>query len=421
MPSDVVKKLQEARNTGEWLEARLHLMFTEIADGMFGEGRLSRDERIALSGAIGGALDAFRQAVEAGAAWLYKRDPWSEPPSAEAQAMSEAAIDGDFVELVERSLRRDGTIPLKLIKPGWGTTGYYPAEILERDGPKVFAKGTKMFWNHPTATEEAERPEGDLNALAAELVDNARYEANGVDGPGLYANAKVFEAYQQPVADLAPHIGVSIRAFGPAKSGEAEGRQGVIIQGIRQARSVDFVTSPGAGGKILELFEAARTRRSVDSGTVDSGQGKGVNMTEVEKQLKEASDRLAALETQNARLRESLLLRESKDFVVAQLASSTLPEVTKARLALSLSQNPPVKDGALDSVTFAARIAEAAKAEAEYIASIAGAGKVTGLGGSTQMSEALKPEIVQERLKKGFAALGLDEKELTHAVNGRML
>ena len=36
--SDLYRRLQEASNTGEWLESRLHLMFTEIADNMFGEG-----------------------------------------------------------------------------------------------------------------------------------------------------------------------------------------------------------------------------------------------------------------------------------------------------------------------------------------------------------------------------------------------
>ena len=106
--------LREARNVGEWLEARLHLMFTEIADEMFGQGRLTRDERIALSSAIGGALDAFRSTVEGSAAQLYQRDPYQEPESS-PMMVSEAAIDGGFVPLVEKAVRRDGTIPVKLI------------------------------------------------------------------------------------------------------------------------------------------------------------------------------------------------------------------------------------------------------------------------------------------------------------------
>jgi hypothetical protein len=95
--------LQEARNVGEWLESRLHLLFTQIADDMFGEGRLSRDERIALSSAIGNALDAFRGQVEASAAGLYQRDPYRDPASPSPVEMGEAG-DLAAVELSEIAL-----------------------------------------------------------------------------------------------------------------------------------------------------------------------------------------------------------------------------------------------------------------------------------------------------------------------------
>ena len=397
MPGEV--KLQEARNVGEWLEARLHWLFTDIADSMFGDGKLTREERITLSSAIGGALDAFRAKVEQGASQLYSRDLWQEP---EPQIENVNAIESGFLPLVEKAVRRDGTIPLKLIKPGWGTSGYYPANVLESDGPKVFKTGTKMFWNHPTLEEEMERPEGDLNSLAAELVSDARYDSNGVDGPGLYADAKVFESYQGPVNDLAPHIGVSIRAFGPAVNGSAEGRQGLIIQGIKAARSVDFVTQPGAGGKILDLFEAARPR------SVKSVVSKGVDM-EIEKQLKEATDRLAVLEQENARLREGLLLREGAEFVAGQLASSTLPQVTRERLASQLIVNLPLNGGALDKVVFTQRIAEAVKAETDYLAQVAGygAGKIAGMGSPVTTQ---KDDDSAKRLQESLQALGLSEK-----------
>jgi hypothetical protein len=49
----------------EWLEARIHLNFTEMADYMFGDGYLTREERIALSGLIGDALDLFHEEMVA--------------------------------------------------------------------------------------------------------------------------------------------------------------------------------------------------------------------------------------------------------------------------------------------------------------------------------------------------------------------
>ena len=174
----------------------------------------------------------------------------------------ETELLGDIVPLKEGAVGQDGSAYLKLISPGRGTSGYYPADVLERDGPKVFPKGTKSFWNHQTDAEEASRPEGDLRDLASVLTEDAHYEPNGPAGAGLYAKAKVFEQFRQPVDDLARHIGMSIRAHGKAQEGKApDGKIGPIIQALTRGISVDYVTTPGAGGQILQLFEAARGRQ----------------------------------------------------------------------------------------------------------------------------------------------------------------
>jgi len=396
--------LTEAANLGNWLESRIHLSFTEIADMLFGDGRLNREERIALSSAIGEALKAFNAAIANNMPGLYEREPWREAP--EPTTVSEAAIGDEFIPLVEKAVRRDGTIPIKIIAPGWGSSGYYPKEVLERDGPLVFAKSTKMYWNHPTAQEEAMRPEGDLNALAAELVTDARF-ADGPAGPGLYADAKVFEGYQGAVNDMAKHIGVSIRASGRAVQGEAEGRKGPIVQALTAARSVDFVTEPGAGGKILDMFEAARPQMA----TVHREDGVD------EKKFTEA---LASRDQEIARLRESMLLRDAKDFVRQAVATANVPDVTKQRLVESLSINPPVKDGQIDSDAYATRIAEAIKAEVDYLTKAAGygSGRIEGMGGQAQSVE-YKPEEVQAKMTEAFQRLGLNEAAAKSAAIGR--
>lgn len=412
--NELLLKLQEARNVGEWLEARLHLMFTQIADDMFGEGRLTRDERIALSSAIGGALDAFRATIEERAAGLYDRDPYRDPVSTGAEmGMAEAGeLAPDFIPLVEKAVRRDGTIPIKVIAPGWGTSGYYPADVLERDGPRLFGAGLQMFWDHQTAQEEAERPEGSLEDLAAVLTTPARWESNGAAGPGLYADAKVFPAYVESVDSLAPHIGVSIRASGRAQPGEAEGRKGPIVQAIASVKSIDFVTKPGAGGQILQLFEAARPQRQPSKET---------HMDE--KLLKEAQDQVAALAAANARLQEALTLRDARDFVGAALAKSTLPAITQARLAESLSKAPPLDQaGALDKTAYTTQIAEAIRAETEYLQAVAGygAGRVEGMGATSPASAQSTAEADIKRMTESFRALGLTEAEAAIAANGRL-
>ncbi|WP_242892451.1 hypothetical protein [Actinomadura litoris] len=73
-------ELAEARSIGGWLESRLHCMFTEITDGMYGEGQLTREERIGLSSAIGDALGAFVGRIETDHPQLYQRDITDGPP-----------------------------------------------------------------------------------------------------------------------------------------------------------------------------------------------------------------------------------------------------------------------------------------------------------------------------------------------------
>lgn len=430
------RQLQEAANLGNWLEARIHLAFTEIADYMFGDGRVTREERIGLSAAIGAALDAFNASVSENLPQVYARSPWADPEPV-AAAMTEAAIQTEFVPLTERALRRDGTVALKLIEPGWGASGYYPAAVLERDGPVVFKAGTKSFWNHATATEEAERPEGDLNALAMELVSDARWLESGPKGPGLYADAKVFKPYQEAVNELAPHIGVSIRATGRAQQGEAEGRKGPIIQQITNARSVDIVTEAGAGGKILEMFEAARPSHSPIVPELQKVSAIGAEQKEEvivnEQQFTEAVTRLETqnqeLQQQNARFREAMLLRDARDFVRTELGRETIPDITRARLVETLSANPPVtKEGEMDRAVFAARISEAVKAEVAYLTQAAGygSGRIEGMGGGGSSSAAQgggntqpSDEELQKRMTESFRSMGLSEKEAQIAAIGR--
>lgn len=434
MPKSISQKLQEARNVGEWLESRLHLMFTQIADEMFGDGKLARDERITLSSAIGSALDAFRAKIESAAPQLYERPPWKEP----ASEMDESgeSLDGGFVELVERAVRQDGTIPVRLIQPGWGSSGYYSADVLERDGPKVFPAGTQMFWNHATFSEEMERPEGDLNGLAAVLTTGARYQEDGVAGPGLYADAKVFERFQDAVNDMGPYIGVSIRALGTSTEGEAEGRSGVLIQSIEHGRSVDFVTKPGAGGQILEMFEAARNgsyQQFRESGKLGNSEEDSGMPTEAQfNELKEAMDaqgtRVAALETslsesqtENARLRTVLTVREAQDFALEVLAGGNLPLISQRRLAERLATDPPLNDdGTLDRDEMRYLVAQEATEEEAYLAQAMGTGRISGMGVVSESdADRAASEAALKQMTESFQALGLSADAAKIAANGR--
>lgn len=297
--------------------------------------------------------------------------PASIKESAESESMPLAE---EHIELIERAVGEDGLAHIKLIAPGWGSSGYYPPAVLARDGPNVFREGLHMHIDHQTEAERKAKQEGSLKDFAGTLASDAHWEDNGPAGPGLYADAQVFEPYRAMLNEMAPHIGVSIRANGNAVRGEAEGRKGHIIEAITAANTTDYVTRAGAGGAILPLTESAP-----DPMVLSLFRGEHQITTEVRTVDEQEAQGLRA---ENARLREALLLREARDMIVEALSKVDMPEPTRARLTETLAKNPPVTDGALDVEVFNAAITEAAKAEIAYIASVSGSGAVRGMGAS---------------------------------------
>jgi len=82
-----------------------------------------------------------------------------------------------------------------------------------------------------------------------------------------------------------------------------------------------------------------------------------------EKKLAETEKALEEAKTENARLKEALLLVEARTFVEAKVKASTLPEISKTRVAEALAKDPVVKDGKIDETAYAAKIEAAIKSE----------------------------------------------------------
>lgn len=310
-------------------------------------------------------------------------------------------ITGDLVPLTEKAVGVDNTIKLKIIQAGHGSSGYYPADMLKRDGPRVFKAGTHMHLDHPSVSEEAERPERSITTLAGTLTSDAKWDDNGAAGPGLYAEAKVRSDLAPLIEELAPSIGVSIRAMGKARQGQVAGKPARIIDAIGEAKSVDFVTIPGAGGSILQLVESARNRRA-NAPTEDDDVSK--------EELDEANRKIAALEAkidaQEKRDAEAQLLREAHGVVTETLATIALPKVTRDRLTGQLAANPPLKEGALDRDALIATVKEAATAELAYLASVTGGNPVRSMGGPTS-TDPVTPTLEEsgKRIDAALAAL----------------
>jgi hypothetical protein len=147
---------------------------------------------------------------------------------------------------------------IQLIDAGWSRNArYYSQQVLaEAAAARIYPAGTPMYIDHPTATEKVERPERSVKDLAARLVTDARYE-----GGALIAEAELFGPWKPVINEIADQIGLSVRSNGTVEWGEAEGKQGQIVTQITEGISVDFVTAPARGGKVLELIESARATR----------------------------------------------------------------------------------------------------------------------------------------------------------------
>lgn len=323
-----------------------------------------------------------------------------------------ADLGGDVVPLIEGAVQDDGTIPIKIIAPGWGSSGYYPADVLERDGPKVFTAGLHTYWNHPSVAEEKDRPERDLRDLAGTLTKDAYWDANGPAGPGLYGEAKVVGAYREAVTDLAPHIGMSIRAYGKVREGEADGKRGKVISELASARSVDFVTAAGAGGKILELFESAGREPPAERTDVVTEQEAQALRTENERLVQE-----------NAALKATLVLRQAQDVATEVAGGVELPEAARKRVVAAQVAAPLLAaDGSLDEAAYRERVRTAAETERTYLTEALAtthgaardAGRITGMGAGASSGE-----TGRAALKEAFVRAGLSPEQAEIAANGR--
>jgi hypothetical protein len=374
----------------------------------------------------------------------------------------------DFEELVETSfaaplernfIKPDGSARVRIITPGWGSSGYYPESMLTRDGPSVYTEATHDYIDHPTKTEEKERPERSLKDLAAVITGNVKFESEGVSVPGVYADIHVFKEYRDFLNEKAPYIGMSHRAIGKGVQGTVEGKQGKIIESLHKCLSVDFVTKPGAGGGIMPMYEAYRKNRShADNETLTEQESPADNeqieesneeimandpketVLTVEslrqthpsliKELKEsvlqeiqASEATKTKEADHAkllkesqdmkveldRLREAQVIQEAGKIVGKALEKSTLPEITKTRLLESLPRLAKLKDGKLDEVAFAEAVSSGIKTETEYLTKLTEAGKVKGMGGRTAGS----PDTakLKESWIRTFKAQGKSQKD----------
>lgn len=304
---------------------------------------------------------------------------------------------------------------VKLIAPGKGSSAYYPAPVLERDGPKVFSAGTHMYWNHATDSEVAQRPEGDLNNLAAVLTSNAYWKESGREGPGLYARAKVFSDFAERVAEKAPHTGLSIRGGGNVVREKGKPK---LVEGLPElaeltcADSVDFVTRAGAGGMVLceaaradEFCEKCGVRKAGDcQRCAEAARAANANQ---EEPMAVDNQELRETRAEVRKLRERLALQDASGAIAEYFSTVRVAEGVQKRVSgRVLGMNIPLTEaGDLDRSKLKELVERETNEELTYLSGLSGGRLVTGMGSTAVQPQQPSKKDVKEARKAEKKAL----------------
>ncbi len=335
----------------------------------------------------------------------------------------------DYQPLTEANYK-NGEATITIIKPGFnaGKGRFYPKETLSRDFG-IF-EGAKMYADHPTPGEEKDRPERSIRDWVATL-GKPFVETDG----SIKAKAVIVEPWlKEKLATLRDNgllkeMGVSINAIGSASDATIEGVKTKLIEHLIRARSVDFVTEPGAGGTV-NVFESVDP--NVDIDLIDVAQIKErrpdiirLLEAEIEAKNKQEANKKMALEEEVTKLTESnqTLTKENGELKtqIAEVAKAKAKAEAQALIkeAVNKAQLPEAaKTKLLEQFKEAEKtdgIDAAIKAESDYIAKLKESGKPRGMGSTASGY----PGKSHQELVETFMATGMSKEKAEIAATGR--
>lgn len=210
----------------------------------------------------------------------------------------------------------------------WGSSGYYPWDVAQRDASTAFPVGTAMYMDHAEGGKLAP-PERSLGVI----VEAATPHPDG--SKRLRAKAKIFSDKKAWVQERAEHgvVELSLRAPVEFERGTRDGRSGRIVTAIKPAFSVDVVTKGGAGGKFDTMLESAQNAQ------IENNLEEEVAIT-AEESAQLGRDIAAAITAGLAPKFDAITTsltglataQESKDKIVPLTPSAVFGKVAKAKL-----------------------------------------------------------------------------------------
>jgi len=319
------------------------------------------------------------------------------------------AQDGD-VEIEHISLKeakydeKKGEVEVVLIEAGTNEAKrrHYPDSTI-REAASIF-EGWKMYINHPTKSEERERPERNLKDWASTIVES-RYENGKAIGVVSIHESWLKERIKDPV--FRANVGLSICAGGKISRGRINGKEMEIVEAIASHRkngpvSVDWVTEAGARGRVSQLLESQTTNKEepvekllmnttlvdlketrkdlVESIVNEAVASKDAEITKLGADLKEANTKIAKIDS-------DAKLAKQKDVVEAQIRESKAPDAVKDRVREAFGSN--LVEGDLKEA-----VTKRLDSELTYAAKLSGNGKIElGAGKTGDIKESAQADM----------------------------
>jgi cation transport regulator ChaB len=422
----VVHEAFGAQNIADYLVANTHREFTMYADDLLADGAISQDSRIALSHAIGVALDTLNATIDSDPLLLCLRsapvNPDTAPDPAVVVAPSGATVMPDVPQIVDpddeatisgitasappaqpiasgkpiqeaarasalgtRELRETvlreayvddtGKIDGVIVAEGLSLNGNYYTQAALQSGLEIF-KGKPIYIDHPSKTEEADRPERSVRDLVGRIAET--YLGTNREGkPALRHKSIVSKAEQALLTKVGEGIAgdMSINATGSGSQDPTTGN--FVVEAFTDAVSLDFVTRAAAGGDATLVESARGTNDTPAAQNIHEEASMPVSLKEAQRQHKQL---IAAVRAGRAQVRKL----KAEQIVAEALGKSQLPLASQARIRALLV--PAVTRFAeagipkLDLETGKKRFQEARRKLAEAEGDLAGDGSIAPTG-----------------------------------------
>ncbi len=250
-----------------------------------------------------------------------------------------------------------------------GSSGFYSSDMLESYGPAAFPAKTLSHVDHPTLSEQEDRPERSVLTLGGYTLSDPIVESDG-----LYVDMFFAGKAREVVENFGAVIGLSIRASGEVEESE---RDGVTIREVKAIHpsplnSIDLVTVPGAGGKVISALQ--ESIKVSEANSADLGKVSPVEIEELASEVSALKESIAALVEMFTPIAESLKPAEEPEVDVVEAVKTAyktaadLPEALRDEVIEAVQVDPKVdvaalveaKKGLVDSIRESFEVVEEA-------------------------------------------------------------